>query len=254
MISGECRVESLSPSDSKVLIDGLRLRLDLRIVPGEAGADAAAAAVWRIENPAVTTLRLGVPVAYRRAAIASGIGALALAMGVWLFGPSSSDSERPRSDSAHEGAAQPLERAAPARVAPRSIEPVVAPTPPVPSSSATPSPAAAPGGPAAPLPVTPPASPAPAAPAVAAAPGPAAPASNGVVPPRAARPAAGSGTGRATATTAGVAAAPAAAGSSSPPLTGDRPLAEMHRPVARGRVSLSAAREQDMLELFGDPK
>jgi hypothetical protein len=56
MIGGDCRVETIpfggstkAPGGRRLAIDGLRLRLDLRIVPNAAaGGDAAAEAVWRI--------------------------------------------------------------------------------------------------------------------------------------------------------------------------------------------------------------
>src|SRR5688572_20656502 len=46
MISGECRVDAIPPADGmlaghRLSIDGLRLRLDLRIVPAADGADGA---------------------------------------------------------------------------------------------------------------------------------------------------------------------------------------------------------------------
>ena len=86
MISGECRVEPIGLSTGHQLaLEGLRLRLDLRIVPGTA-EDGSAAAIWRVEDGRVRTLPLGVPAVYRRAAVLSGLGVLAVAIGIWLAG------------------------------------------------------------------------------------------------------------------------------------------------------------------------
>jgi hypothetical protein len=91
VISGECRVETIpfgadAPGGRKLAIDGLRLRLDLKIVPSAAGSDAAAAAIWRIENARLATLPLGVLASYRTLAVAAGLGAMLLAIGVWFVG------------------------------------------------------------------------------------------------------------------------------------------------------------------------
>jgi hypothetical protein len=91
MISGECHVEGIpasgssSPGDRRLALDGLRLRLDLRIVPGAAGGDAAAAAIWRIESDRLATLPLCAPSTVRRIAMAAGVAALAVALGVWFL-------------------------------------------------------------------------------------------------------------------------------------------------------------------------
>ena len=86
MISGECRVEPIGLSSGHQLaLDGLRLRLDLRIVAATA-ADGSAEAVWRVEDGRIRTLSLNVPAVYRRAAMLAGIGALAVALLVWFAG------------------------------------------------------------------------------------------------------------------------------------------------------------------------
>ena len=88
MISGECRVEPVGLSTGHQLaLDGLRLRLDLRIVPGTA-EDGSAAAIWRVEDGRIRTLRLGVPEVYRRAAMLTGVGVLVLALVIWFAGSS----------------------------------------------------------------------------------------------------------------------------------------------------------------------
>jgi hypothetical protein len=48
--------------------------------------DAAAAAIWRIENARLATLPLGVLASYRTLAVAAGLGAMLLAIGVWFVG------------------------------------------------------------------------------------------------------------------------------------------------------------------------
>jgi len=107
MISGECRVEPIPFSSSpdaaggrKLAIDGLRLRLDLRIVPDGSGGDAVGAAIWRIENARLATLPLGLAAPYRWVAVAAGLGAMLLALGVWFAGapsapPSSAEPSAP---------------------------------------------------------------------------------------------------------------------------------------------------------------
>jgi hypothetical protein len=86
MISGECRVEPIGLSTGHQLaLDGLRLRLDLRIVAGTA-ADGSAEAVWRVEDGRIRTLSLNVPAVYRRAAMLAGLGVLAVALLVWFAG------------------------------------------------------------------------------------------------------------------------------------------------------------------------
>lgn len=89
MISGECRVEPIpfTPSpggDSKLSIEGLRLRLDLRILPGAPGSDAVAAAVWRVESANVAWLPFGGLRGWRRVALAAGVVGLGLALVVWV--------------------------------------------------------------------------------------------------------------------------------------------------------------------------
>ena len=94
MISGECRVEPVGLSTGHQLaLDGLRLRLDLRIVPGTA-EDGSAAAIWRVEDGRIRTLRLGVPEVYRRAAMLTGVGVLVLALAVWFAGSRAPSDER----------------------------------------------------------------------------------------------------------------------------------------------------------------
>lgn len=108
MISGECRVDAIPPADGvlaghRLSIDGLRLRLDLRIVPAADGAGGAA--VLRVEQASVTTLPLfgvSVPAVYRRAAVLSSLAMLTLAVVVWFAGtpPEREELASPRDTSA----------------------------------------------------------------------------------------------------------------------------------------------------------
>jgi len=108
MISGECRVDAIPPADGvlaghRLSIDGLRLRLDLRIVPAADGAGGAA--VLRVEQASVTTLPLfgvSVPAVYRRVAVLSSLAMLALAVVVWFAGtpPEREEFGSPRGTSA----------------------------------------------------------------------------------------------------------------------------------------------------------
>jgi hypothetical protein len=93
MISGECRVEPVGLATGRQLaLEGLRLRLDLRIVPGSA-ENGSAAAVWRIEDRRVRTLRLRVPAVYRRAAMITGLGVLCISLVIWFAGSRSTSNE-----------------------------------------------------------------------------------------------------------------------------------------------------------------
>lgn len=86
MISGECRVEPIGLTPGRQLtLEGLRLRLDLRIVP-DAKGEGIAPAVWRVEEAHATTLRLGVPASIRHVAVLAGLGALTFALVVWFAG------------------------------------------------------------------------------------------------------------------------------------------------------------------------
>jgi hypothetical protein len=132
VITGECRVDAIPPTDGqfaghRLSIDGLRLRLDLRIVPQAVGADGCAAAVLRVENANVTTLPLlglSVPLVYRRAAVLSSLAALAFALFVWFAGSpgGSADVSAPRAPAA---AAVPPRVAPPAVSSPGSPQPAV---------------------------------------------------------------------------------------------------------------------------------
>jgi hypothetical protein len=146
VISGECHVEgipgpgSASPGDRRLILDGLRLRLDLRIVPGAPGSDAAAAAIWRIESDGLSTLPLCAPSTYRRLAVGAGIAALALAVGMWFLGS-------PVTPTDARWASEPSEQTAgavrPGIAAPGSAE--AAPSAPASASRPVPADASVPG-------------------------------------------------------------------------------------------------------------
>jgi hypothetical protein len=278
VISGECRVDTLpfgdspnSPAGRKLAIDGLRLRLDLRIVPSAAGGDdAAAAAIWRIENAHLATLPLSITASYRKLAVAAGLGAMLLALGVWFVGPPSAPTTLGEPSSPRAAARElpvaapssplpssPARTAATREVAPSSVADSPAP---VPSAGAAPPllpqtaiPSVAPRIAAMPASAATPAMPASAAtaaPAGAARVDPAvrAPRGEPARPPglapgqpskvRAAAPAGASGV---SAPNTSAAAPAAAAGSRSP--------APAINPPARPNTA-----RDDMLDLFGDPK
>ncbi len=85
LMAGECRIEANSASGRKVVVEGLRVRLDLRIVPGSStpAADGSTEAMLRVASAKITTAPLEVP-AYLRGAVWAGVGALTLALGVWF--------------------------------------------------------------------------------------------------------------------------------------------------------------------------
>lgn len=149
MISGECRVEPIGLSTGHQLaLDGLRLRIDLRIVRGTA-EDGSAAALWRVEDGRVRTLRLAVPEVYQRAAMLAGVGVVVVALVIWFAGSRAPSDGRvaptpaspvitrtitPPGDGASAGAGS-------VHVPSVSVSPTVAPEPPAASAPARGAPA-----------------------------------------------------------------------------------------------------------------
>ena len=87
-MSAECRVEALPMAAGDISIDGLRLRLDIRIVPRNR-ADAASGdtdAMFRVVS-AKLAASAGVP-AYQWAAVMVGMGVLIMSLVVWFAGGS----------------------------------------------------------------------------------------------------------------------------------------------------------------------
>jgi len=283
VISGECHVETIPlgnaphpPGGRKLAIDGLRLRLDLRIVPSAAGSDdAAAAAIWRIENAQLATLPLGILSSYRALAVAAGLAAMLLALGVWFVGapgaPTTRGASEPSAARVVPAAAAP---ANPAPTSPASANPPRANAAPVGATSSGVPAVSAPSGSSVPelqsgaAPAVPPASAVPLASAVpGVAPRIAPTTSNGTTPP----PAAGATSGAASVERAvraprGELAQPARPASSEPrsvraaPLVGaagSPPAAASSRSPAPAAANASAhpdSARDDMLDLFGDPK
>jgi hypothetical protein len=85
VMEGECRIEANSPSGRQVVVEGLRVRLDLRIVPGSssAAADGSTEAMLRVASAKITTTPIEVPV-YLRGAVWAGVAALTVAVAAWF--------------------------------------------------------------------------------------------------------------------------------------------------------------------------
>lgn len=102
MIHGECRLEATSPWADDVILNGLRLQLDLHIVPrrGRVPADSGATAALRRASASVRALCFESS-RYQQHALMAGIGvlALALALAFWSArepsGVNAPTSERP---------------------------------------------------------------------------------------------------------------------------------------------------------------
>ena len=144
MIHGECRLEATSPWADDVVLDGLRLHLDLHILPRRSRTTSGrgASATLRRAGASARALCFGIS---RRPewALVAGIGVLAIAL--WSSrGPSGSHAQRA---SAAPGVAKtPDPSPLPPRAArpPMAPPPSVAPIPPeltVPPRASSPSPA-----------------------------------------------------------------------------------------------------------------
>jgi hypothetical protein len=103
MLSGECRVETTPAAGCEVFLEGMRLHLDLRLVPRAStrAADGRVETLLEVEHARFSATR-GLSPSFERAAIYAGLGALTLAVIVWCLGGTSAPS--------------PLDAAAPARV------------------------------------------------------------------------------------------------------------------------------------------
>jgi hypothetical protein len=86
-MTAECRVEALPLSGADICIDGLRLRLDIRIVPRskEAAATGDTDALFRVVTAKLS--RVPVMPAYQWAAVMFGVGVLLVAVTLWIAGP-----------------------------------------------------------------------------------------------------------------------------------------------------------------------
>jgi hypothetical protein len=151
-MEGECRIEANSPSGRKVVLEGLRVRLDLRIVPGSGSpaADGNTEAVLRVASAKITTVTEAR--SYLHGALWAGLGALTLALVVWFAsaapeplvndpGARSSNVGAPGEAMLESAGRTPIEKsfvpekpAAPERETP-AVAPILAP-PPVPHAPA----------------------------------------------------------------------------------------------------------------------
>jgi hypothetical protein len=147
MLSGECRIEAIPLSGEAVLLDGLRLRLDLRLraVPKEGSESHLPVLSPRVQ----------------RAAALAGLSALIVALAIWSWGPAAPESVVPAAPTAAPALAP---AASPPRIEPTSPVSVPAPNP-APAVAAVPTPASPPPAPSVRVSSepTPPAQPAPAA-------------------------------------------------------------------------------------------
>ena len=84
MIHGECRLRATSPWADEITLDGLRLHLDLHIVPraSRASSGPGAPASLRRASAGLRALWLGISVRRERAFVA-GVSVLALALAFW---------------------------------------------------------------------------------------------------------------------------------------------------------------------------
>lgn len=87
-MSAECRVEHVSLEGAQIAIDGLRLRLDLRIVPRSARAGSADGT--GILDVVSATLRSTRAPVYQVAAVVLGVGVLLVALLLWFMAPARS--------------------------------------------------------------------------------------------------------------------------------------------------------------------
>src|SRR4051812_40415471 len=78
MLSGECRIDAIPIHGQAVLLDGLRVRLDLRLAPSAARAKAT--------DPKQRTGLLLLPRRVQRLAAMAGLAALLSALALWFAG------------------------------------------------------------------------------------------------------------------------------------------------------------------------
>lgn len=117
-MSAECRVEAPPLSAADIAIDGLRLRLDIRIVPrarGQAARDDVNA-MFRVVTAKLT--RATQRPAYQWAALMVGLGTLLVAITVWIAGSGEAPSPAERS-----AATAPVVHAAPSAPATKAEAP-----------------------------------------------------------------------------------------------------------------------------------
>lgn len=119
MLSGECRIDAIPVNGQAVLIDGLRLRLDLRLAPSAATAKAS-------PLPQRTSSAL-LPRRIQRLAAVAGLAALLGALALWFAGGTAA----PPAPHALPAASPPPALVAPAVAAPPPVEVAAPPAAPV---------------------------------------------------------------------------------------------------------------------------
>ena len=116
MLSGECRIDAIPIHGQAVLIDGLRLRLDLRLAPSAKAADSKQ-----------RTGSLLLPRRVQRLAALAGLAALLSALALWFAGggapapqpaPPATAAPPVRAPAARAGAAPPPVEMATPQLAP----------------------------------------------------------------------------------------------------------------------------------------
>jgi hypothetical protein len=119
MLSGECRIDAIPVNGQAVLIDGLRLRLDLRLAPSARPAKTGSGLEQRTSSALL-------PRRAQRLAALAGLAALLGALALWFAGGTPAPAPPPRA----LPPPAPAEPAPPARAvaAPPRIE---KPSPPV---------------------------------------------------------------------------------------------------------------------------
>jgi len=146
VISGECRVEAISPTGQALLLNGLRLRLDLHL-KAHAATDTAPGlghASVRFETDRLHALVARTP-AYQLWSVLAGVATLALASSIWIWGGATAPPNLQNLDGAGPGALPALTTPPPrANGVPEAKPPVVQPVVADPASAVVVAPVVAP--------------------------------------------------------------------------------------------------------------
>jgi hypothetical protein len=144
-MSAECRVQALPLSGADISIDGLRLRLDIRIVPRskDSAASTDTDAILRVVSAKLS--RVPEMPAYQWAAVMLGVGFLLVAITLWIAKPSQAPVAPDRTAAAAPAVSAPQVRAETAMPTARAPEP--APVLPAASNAPAAAPAPVPSAP-----------------------------------------------------------------------------------------------------------